>query len=148
MLVGEGPGSSEDQTGHPFVGRAGQLLSKILKWVDLERKDIYICNIVKCRPPNNRNPKPKEVEACIGYLDRQIEIIEPKAIVLLGAVALKALFKDNSLSIKRNRGNWREYKNIPVMPTFHPAFLLRQMTEENKNAVKNDLNLVIKKIEK
>ena len=112
----------------------------------VERADVYICNILKCRPPGNRNPEPNETEACLPYLYQQIGIIKPKVIIVLGAVALKSLFQDNFLAISRNRGVWKEYKGIPVMPTYHPAYLLRQMSEKNKNMVKSDLAKVIIKI--
>lgn len=146
MFLGEAPGKSEDETGRPFVGRAGKLLGKWLEDVGMSRQDIYIANICKCRPPNNRNPKSDEVQSCISFLHRQIDIIKPKVIVLLGAVALKSLFQDDSLGIMKNRGNWMSYKDIPVMPTYHPAFLLRQMSENNKSAVKSDFKLIIKKL--
>ena len=147
MIIGESPGKNEDEQGRPFVGRAGGLLETILrKELDCERKDVYICNIVKCRPPNNRDPLPSEIEQCIPYLQKQIDIIKPKVIILLGAVALRSLFGDSKLTIGRCRGEWMEYQKIPVMPTYHPAFLLRQMSERNKNAVKYDLDLVKKKL--
>jgi len=139
MFLGEGPGREEDEQGRPFVGRAGKLLDVWIESLGLLRSDVYIANIVKCRPPNNRNPENEEVEACIGYLKEQIKVIKPKAIVLLGSVALKAMFGDKKASIMRERGIWKEYEGIPVMPTFHPAFLLRQMSEDNKNRVKRDL---------
>lgn len=146
MFIGEAGGKEEDQSGHPFCGRSGKLLTKIINNISLNREDVFILNILKCHPPNNRDPFPNEVKACIGFLEKQIEIIKPKVIVLLGAVALKSLFNNNSLSIVKNRGIWREYKNIPVMPTYHPAYLLYRSTEENKNKVKNDLRLVLEKI--
>lgn len=148
MWIGEGPGAEEDATGKPFCGRAGKLLTKWIEAISLTRKDVYISNICKCRPPNNRNPKPEEVQFCIPYLKEQINIIQPKVIVILGAVALKSLFQDSSLGIMQRRGQWREYNGVPVMPTYHPAFLLRQMIKNNKDAVVSDLALVVDKLKK
>jgi uracil-DNA glycosylase family 4 len=125
MFVGEGPGADEDAQGVPFVGKAGQLLTKIIEAMGFDRAtDTYICNIVKCRPPDNRNPEPDEVAACLPYLRAQIGLVNPKAIVVLGSVALKALFGE-SAGITRMRGSFRDWMDIPVMPTFHPAYLLR-----------------------
>ena len=148
MVVAEAPGQTEDETGRPLVGRSGKLLDKWLLNIELERKDIFIANILKCRPPGNRNPKSDEIDVCISFLHKQIDVIKPRVIVLLGAVALKSLFQDKSLGIMKNRGKWREYQGVPVMPTYHPAFLLRQMSEANKNAVKNDFQLIVEKIKK
>ena len=117
-------------------------IDKWLESIKLDRDSVYICNINKCRPPNNRNPTDEEVAQCLPYLQEQINIIQPKAMMLLGSVALKSLFDDKKASIKRERGNWKEFNGIPLMPTYHPAFLLRQMSEENKNKVKHDLELV------
>ncbi|NUN95463.1 MAG: uracil-DNA glycosylase [Candidatus Omnitrophica bacterium] len=125
MFIGEGPGRDEDLQGEPFVGRAGQLLTEMItKGLRVRREDVYIANVVKCRPPENRAPQPDEMEACLPNLIRQIEIIQPKVIVTLGAIPAKALLKD-STGITRLRGNWRAFKGIPVMPTLHPAYLLR-----------------------
>ena len=147
MFTGESPGKEESEQGRPFVGRSGKLLNAwIIKELGLTRKDVYIANIIKCRPPSNRNPQPDEVELCLPYLNKQIEIIKPKIIILLGAVALKSLFQNNNLGIMKCRGKWLSYNDIPVMPTYHPAFLLRQMSEKNKNAVKNDFKLILEKI--
>ncbi|KKL82866.1 hypothetical protein LCGC14_1980490 [marine sediment metagenome] len=147
MIIGEGPGKSESEQGRPFVGRSGELLNSwLMKELNLKREDVYITNIVKCRPPNNRDPKPDEVEKCISYLNRQIEIIKPKIIITLGRVALQSLFNNNELRITRERGRWRTYNNIPVLPTFHPAFYLRQSSEANKKAIKSDLLKVAEKI--
>lgn len=129
MFIGEGPGADEDAQGKPFVGKAGQLLTRMIQAMGRDRDSldpatgVYIANVVKCRPPQNRNPQMDEVHACQGYLLRQIELVKPKVIVLLGNVALEALFGQSG--IMRARGNWRVFKGIPVMPTFHPAFLLR-----------------------
>ena len=136
MIVGEGPGEQEDLSGLPFVGRAGQLLTKILGSVGIDReKDVYIANIVKCRPPGNRNPEAKEVNACRGYLIRQIQLVQPKILLLLGAPSLKSFFPD-SPSISKVRGQWM-YADVPysdtqlyIMPIFHPSYLLRQASKE------------------
>ncbi len=147
MICGEGPGQAESEQGIPFCGRSGKLLTTIIKKeLGLNREDVYITNIVKCRPPNNRDPLPDEVKNCIPYLKQQIKIIQPKVLVTLGAVALKSLFRDPSLAIGRNRGIWRAFEGIQVLPTYHPSFLLRQMSESNKNKVKSDLKLVKDKL--
>ncbi len=141
MFIGEGPGADEDAQGIPFVGRAGQLLTKMIAAMQFDRKtEVYIANIVKCRPPNNRNPEPDEAAACIGYLKRQIELVQPKAIVLLGAVPLLHLMHLKGIS--RLRGTWLDYNGIKVMPTYHPAYLLRNANEKI-NAWK-DLQMVMK----
>ena len=124
MLIGEAPGADEDAKGEPFVGRAGQLLTKILEAVKINREDVFICNILKCRPPNNRAPLPEEMQTCEPYLKKQIEIIKPKIILCLGRVSAQAI-----LQTKETLTNLREkvhhYENIPLMVTFHPAALLR-----------------------
>jgi DNA polymerase len=125
IFVGEGPGQEEDRQGIPFVGPAGALLTDIIeKGMKLARSDVYICNVVKCRPPDNRNPEPDEVEACAPFLARQIELVSPEVLVTLGNFATQALL-GTSESITRLRGRWFEYRGIPLMPTFHPAHLLR-----------------------
>ena len=125
VIVGEAPGYHEDQQGEPFVGEAGQMLDKMLLHVlGLSRDDVYILNVVKCRPPRNRNPLPNEVEECLPFLERQLRAIRPKMILVLGSVALKSLFS-TSAGITRQRGVWMEREGIPVLPTFHPAYLLR-----------------------
>ena len=124
LFVGEGPGADEDREGLPFVGRAGQLLNKIIEAMGLAREQVYIANVVKCRPPDNRAPQPDETAACTPFLFRQIEIIAPRVIVALGAPASHALL-DSSAGITKIRGTFREFKGIPLMPTFHPAYLLR-----------------------
>ena len=124
MFIGEGPGADEDMQGIPFVGKAGQLMNKALEALDIERKNLYIANIVKCRPPQNRNPEKEEAEACIDYLRNQVILVQPKIIVLLGSVALKNIL-GQQYSITSARGNWIEKKGIWYMPTFHPAALLR-----------------------
>ena len=124
MFVGEGPGADEDAQGEPFVGRAGQLLTKIIAAMGLKRNDVYIANCVKCRPPNNRNPEPDELETCMPFLMKQIEAIKPKIIVCLGAVAAKDILK-TEVPISKMRGKIIEWNGYRLMPTFHPAFLLR-----------------------
>jgi uracil-DNA glycosylase family 4 len=124
VFVGEGPGADEDASGRPFVGRAGQLLNKIIEAIGLKREDVYICNVVKCRPPGNRNPEPDEVATCEPFLFRQLRFIQPKVIVTLGLPAFQCLLKTKE-GISRARGEWRDWNGIRVMPTFHPAYLLR-----------------------
>lgn len=124
MFIGEAPGRDEDLQGIPFVGRAGQLLNKLLAHIMLTRSDVYITNILKCRPPNNRDPLPEEVETCIPYLHRQIEIIQPKLLVALGRVAAQNLLNTGESLTKMRKKIWR-YKNIPLFVTFHPAYILR-----------------------
>jgi len=146
MFVGEGPGYEEDQQGRPFVGAAGQLLTDIIvKGIKLQREDVYICNIVKCRPPNNRNPEPDEISACEPFLSKQIEAIKPKIIIALGNIAAKTLLKTGE-GITSLRGRWQTYNSIPVMPTFHPAYLLRN--PKDKALVWEDIKKVIMEMEK
>jgi len=145
VFVGEGPGQDEDLQGIPFVGRAGQLLNKIIAAMKLAREEVYICNVVKCRPPDNRTPLPDEVAACWPFLEEQLELVAPKAIVALGSPASKALLRTTQ-GIMSLRGKWFSYRGIPVMPTYHPAFLLRQYTEENRRAVWDDMKKVVEKI--
>jgi uracil-DNA glycosylase len=146
VFVGEGPGQEEDQQGRPFVGAAGQLLTDIIvKGMRLRREDVYICNIVKCRPPNNRNPEPDEIEACEQFLVKQLEAIKPKLIIGLGNVAVKTLLKTKE-GITSLRGNWKTYHGIPLMPTFHPAYLLRNPAD--KKLVWEDIKKVIVELEK
>ena len=124
MFIGEGPGANEDRQGLPFVGRAGELLTRIIEAIQLTRDRVYIANIVKCRPPGNRDPRPDEVLACRGYLSRQIELIQPKVIVALGRVAAQTLLETNT-PIGRMRGQWWTYEGVETMVTYHPAALLR-----------------------
>ena len=140
MFIGEGPGFEEDRSGRPFVGRAGQLLDKMITAMQFSRAEVYICNVVKCRPPHNRSPMPEEAECCIGYLREQIRLIQPEVIVLLGATAARFLLNTDS-GITALRGRWFEYENIPVMPTFHPAYLLRN--ESSKREAWMDLQQVM-----
>lgn len=143
VFVGEGPGEQEDLSGRPFVGKAGQLLDKIIGAMGLKREQVYICNVVKCRPPGNRTPLPDEVALCQPFLEEQIALIAPKAIVALGSPAAKALLKTNQ-GIMALRGRWHLYRGVRVMPTYHPAFVLRQYTEETRRAVWGDMQQVVK----
>jgi uracil-DNA glycosylase len=145
VFVGEGPGADEDQQGVPFVGRAGQLLNKIINAMGIQRDDVYICNVVKCRPPENRTPESAEILACSPFLEEQIALIAPKVIVTLGGPATKTLLQ-TSQGIMSIRGRWFAYKGIPVMPTYHPAFVLRSYTEENRRAVWDDMKKVMERI--
>ncbi|MDX1564672.1 MAG: uracil-DNA glycosylase [Phycisphaeraceae bacterium] len=146
MFVGEGPGADEDRLGRPFVGRAGKLLDKQIEAMGLRREQVYIANIAKCRPPGNRVPTPEEADRAIPFLERQIGIIGPKVIVSLGATSAKYLLKQPRLAITKERGQWREYCGIALMPTFHPAYLLRQYTPDNRMKVWEDLKKVLKRI--
>ena len=139
MFVGEGPGADEDAQGIPFVGRAGQLLTSMIeKGLEIPRSEVYICNIVKCRPPRNRTPLSDEVSTCRPFLDGQIAAVRPRVIVALGKPAASLLL-GRDVPITRVRGQWFEYRGIPLMPTLHPAFILRQYTQENRRAVWDDL---------
>jgi len=140
MFIGEAPGRDEDLKGEPFVGRAGQLLTDIIKAMKLTRDDVYIANVVKCRPPENRNPEPEELDACRPYIRRQVEIIQPKVIVTLGKFALQSL-TEKSYGITATRGLWLEYNGVKVMPTYHPAYLLR--TPSAKKDVWADMKKVM-----
>lgn len=144
MFVGEGPGAEEDRQGEPFVGRAGQLLTKIIQAMGLTREEVYIGNVVKCRPPENRNPMPDEMAMCEPYLVWQIEIINPKIIVAMGNTAVKCLLKTTT-GITRLRGTFMEYQGIPLMPTFHPAALLRNPNQ--KKDVWEDMKKVLARLE-
>ncbi|MEO8198600.1 MAG: uracil-DNA glycosylase [Thermoanaerobaculia bacterium] len=124
MLIGEGPGEEEDRQGLPFVGPAGELLNKILAAIGRTRDEVYVANIVKCRPPGNRDPEPDEVRACRGYLERQIDLVQPAVIVALGRIAAQELLGTDA-SLSRLRGDWHEVRGIPVRVTYHPAALLR-----------------------
>ncbi len=124
VLVGEAPGREEDEKGFPFVGEAGRLLDRILFALQLSRQDVYICNVIKCRPPNNRDPQPDEIASCEQFLKAQLAIIRPRLIVTLGRFAAQTLLQSKD-PIGRLRGHWHEYQGIPLMPTYHPAYLLR-----------------------
>ncbi len=141
MFVGEGPGADEDEQGEPFVGRAGQLLNNMIAAMGLKRSDVYIANVVKCRPPQNRTPEKDECDICSPFLMRQIEVIRPKVIVALGAVAAKNLLAINE-SMANLRGRWYDFKNSRLLVTYHPAYLLRD-PRQKKEAWK-DLQMVMK----
>jgi len=142
-FVGEGPGADEDIQGEPFVGKAGQLLTQMIKGMGLAREDVYICNVVKCRPPNNREPEPDEIGSCSPYLERQIHSVNPKVLVALGRTAAQSLLR-SKVSITKIRGTWHEFDGIPVMPTFHPSYLLRDPTQ--KRPAWEDLKSVLQKL--
>ncbi len=145
MFVGEGPGADEDRQGRPFVGRAGRLLDKILSAVNIKREKVYISNIVKCRPPDNRTPTRDEMKACSPILSAEINLIEPKVIVPLGSTPLKFLVDDN-LSITESRGNWFNKGELYFLPTFHPAYLLRN--SNMKKFVWQDFKLIKKSLDR
>ena len=151
MFVGEAPGADEDQQGEPFVGKAGQLLTKIIQTMGLGRDRVYIANILKCRPDTpgqsagNRKPKPEEMATCIPYLHAQIDVIKPKVLVALGATAVEGLLGKVE-GITRLRGNWRSYRGIPLMPTYHPAYLLRNQAPSEKRRVWEDMLQVMERV--
>jgi uracil-DNA glycosylase family 4 len=144
VFVGEGPGADEDMQGLPFVGRAGQLLTQMIEGtakregIPLERKDVYICNVVKCRPPENRTPEPDEMEICGQFLFRQLAVIRPKAICALGATAARALLGRKE-GVTRLRGNWYKWRDLPLMVTYHPSYLLRPYNQNAKREAWEDL---------
>jgi DNA polymerase len=142
MFIGEGPGETEDRTGRPFVGRAGELLNKMIAGMGLNREQVMIANIVKCRPPGNRVPAPDEVATCTPYLERQIEIVRPKVIVTLGLPATQYMLQVTT-SMGRLRGNWHTWRGIRLMPTYHPAYILRNETRQTKALVWSDLKQVM-----
>ncbi len=144
MFVGEAPGAEEDKRGEPFVGRAGKLLTDMIKAMGFSRDDVYIANIIKCRPPGNRDPLPSEIEQCEGYLKRQIAKINPEVICALGKHAAHTLLRVDS-PISKLRGNFYEYENRPLMPTYHPAYLLRNSA--GKADVWRDLQAILKKLD-
>ena len=152
MFVGEAPGADEDEQGEPFVGRAGQLLTKIIQATGLERKDVYIANILKCRPDTpgqsagNRPPTPEERATCLPYLQEQIDLIRPQAIVALGATAVDGLL-GKTVGITKLRGHWQTYRGTPLMPTYHPAYLLRNQAMSEKRKVWEDILQVMEKLE-
>ncbi len=145
VFVGEGPGAQEDARGEPFVGAAGQLLDRMIAAMGFRREDVYICNVVKCRPPRNRDPEPEEVASCERFLKAQLAVIAPKVIVGLGRFAVQCLLHDPSASISRVRGKWHRYEGIDFMPTFHPAYLLRNPSK--KANVWKDLQAVMARLE-
>lgn len=148
VFVGEGPGADEDEQGLPFVGRAGQLLTQMIdntaakEGIPVRRGDVYICNVVKCRPPENRTPLPDEMQTCGEFLYRQIRAIQPKAICVLGATAMKALL-DVKEGITKTRGKWHKWNGIPVMVTYHPSYLLRQYNQAARREAWEDLKAVL-----
>jgi len=144
VLVGEGPGREEDQKGEPFVGEAGRLLDRILLAMGRQRSEVYICNVVKCRPPGNRDPEPEEIAACEPFLQKQLAAIRPKVIIALGKFAAQTLLKSTT-PISKLRGHWTEYHGIPLMPTYHPAYLLRNPL--GKREVWEDVKQVMKKLQ-
>ncbi len=145
VFIGEGPGREEDEQGLPFVGPAGQLLDRMIGAMGYQPEDVYVANIVKCRPPNNRKPEPEEMATCIPFLHEHLALVSPKVIVALGATAVQGLL-GTTVGITRLRGTWKLYRGrTPVMPTFHPAYLLRQA--EKKREVWNDLQQVMKRLE-
>ncbi len=146
FFIGEGPGENEDMTGRPFVGRAGQLLDRMILAMGISREQVFIANIVKCRPPDNRVPAPDEVATCTPYLVRQLEIIRPKVIVTLGLPAVKYMLENPKLSMGKIRGQWNDWRGIKLMPTYHPSYVLRAYTEANRQAVWSDLQMVMKEV--
>ena len=149
VFVGEGPGADEDEQGLPFVGRSGKKLTEIIeKGMGLNReKDTYICNIVKCRPPGNRDPEPEEIAACKPFLVQQLKAIKPKVIVALGKPASSTLL-GRTVPIVKERGTWHEYEGIKLMLTFHPSYLIRFYTLENRKAVHDDMKKVLKELKR
>lgn len=151
MFIGEAPGADEDEQGEPFVGKAGQLLTKIIQAMGLSRDSVYIANILKCRPDTpgqsagNRKPTPEEMQTCIPYLHEQIDLIRPRVIVALGATAVEGLL-GKTIGITRLRGQWRTYRGIPLMPTYHPAYLLRNQAPTEKRRVWEDMLQVMQKL--
>ena len=152
MLIGEAPGLDEDKEGEPFVGAAGQLLTKIIEATGLDRDKVYIANILKCRPDTpgkvygNRKPRPEEMETCFPWVKRQIEIIQPRVMVALGGTAVEGLLGKMPSGITRLRGNWQAYRGVPVMPTFHPSYLLRNQSWAIKRHVWEDMMQVMERL--
>lgn len=148
VFVGEGPGADEDEQGLPFVGRAGQLLTQMIdgtaarEQIAIRRENVYICNVVKCRPPGNRTPEADEMEICGQFLARQLSVIQPRAICALGGTATKALLATKD-GIMKTRGRWHRWRDIPVMPTYHPSFLLRPYNQNAKREAWEDLKKVL-----
>ncbi len=145
FFVGEGPGENEDLQGRPFVGRAGELLNKMIAGMGLKREQVFIANIVKCRPPGNREPAPDEVATCTPYLVRQLEIVRPKVIVTLGRPSSQYMLETKQ-AMSKMRGQWHNWRGIKLMPTFHPAYLLRAYTPENRALVWSDLQKVMAEV--
>jgi DNA polymerase len=145
MFIGEGPGENEDKSGRPFVGRAGDMLNKWIAAMGLKREQVFIANIVKCRPPGNREPAPDEVATCTPYLQRQLEIIRPRVIVTLGRPAAQHMLQQK-VAMGKIRGQWQNWRGIQLMPTFHPAYVLRQYTPQTRAAVWSDLQEVMRRL--
>ena len=151
LFVGEAPGADEDEQGEPFVGRAGELLTKIIQAMGLSRSEVYIANILKCRPDTpgqtsgNRKPTPAEIATCIPWLQEQINLIQPAVMVALGVSAMEGLLGKMEVNISRQRGSWTSYRGIPLMPTYHPAYLLRNQSLSEKRKVWEDMLLVMEK---
>jgi len=143
VFVGEAPGMEEDLTGKPFVGQAGKLLTDIIKAMGLTRDDVYICNIVKCHPPHNRDPEQDEVKMCLPFLESQISLIKPEVICAIGRISAQSLVHKD-FKITRDRGQWQSFKGIPLMPTYHPAYLLRY--PQAKRSVWEDMQEIMKKL--
>jgi DNA polymerase len=152
MFVGEAPGADEDEQGEPFVGKAGQLLTRIIETMGLSREQVYIANILKCRPDTpgqsagNRKPTPAEMQTCIPWLHQQIDLIRPRVLVALGATAVEGLL-GKTIGITRLRGNWQTYRGIPLMPTYHPAYLLRNQSMSEKRKVWEDMLAAMEKLQ-
>jgi DNA polymerase len=152
MFVGEAPGADEDEQGEPFVGKAGQLLTRIIETMGLSRQQVYIGNILKCRPDTpgqsagNRKPTTEEMQTCIPWLHQQIDLIRPRVLVALGATAVEGLL-GKTIGITRLRGNWQTYRGIPLMPTYHPAYLLRNQALSEKRKVWEDMLAVMEKLQ-
>ncbi len=144
LFIGEAPGREEDIQGRPFVGEAGALLTRLIEKMGLQRSSVYIANMIKCRPPMNRDPDSEEIETCRPYLEKQIDIIKPEVIITLGRIALQALMMDPGLKITAARGTFLEYRSIPLMPTFHPAYLLRN--PKDKWLTWNDMQKVLERM--
>ncbi len=143
VFVGEAPGMDEDLTGKPFVGQAGKLLTDIIKAMGLTRDEVYICNIVKCHPPNNRDPERDEIEMCLPFLEAQLSLIKPEIICAIGRISVQSLVRED-FKITRERGQWQSFRGIPLMPTYHPAYLLRY--PQAKKAVWEDMQQIMKKL--
>ncbi len=152
VFVGEGPGADEDAQGFPFVGRAGQLLTQMIEGtaqregIPLKREQVYICNVVKCRPPGNRTPEPDEMEICGQFLFRQLHAIRPKAICALGATAARALLPDRREGVTKLRGHWYQWNGIPLMVTYHPSYLLRPYNQNAKREAWEDLKSTLHRV--
>jgi uracil-DNA glycosylase family 4 len=143
VFVGEAPGMDEDLTGRPFVGQAGKLLTDIIKAMGLTRDEVYICNIIKCHPPHNRDPERDEIEMCLPFLESQLSLIRPEIICAIGRISAQSLIRED-FKITKERGQWQSFRGIPLMPTYHPAYLLRY--PQAKKAVWEDMQKIMKKL--